>query len=38
MDNKLNQKGKELLDKIAETTVEIAEMQAELEVARENMK
>lgn len=37
METKLNQKGKELLEEIAKTRVEIAEMAAEIEAEKENM-
>ena len=37
MDTKLNQKGKELIEKMAETRVELAEMSADIEVEKENM-
>lgn len=37
METKLNQKGKELLEEMAKTRVEIAEMAAEIETEKENM-
>ena len=37
METKLNQKGKELLEEMANTRVEIADMAAEIEAEKENM-
>ena len=37
METKLNQKGKELLEEMDKTRVEIADMAAEIEAEKENM-